>query len=115
MAMRKSIRRELNKSRELLWHLMEGKCCCFCKKLLIPEMPMVNFGTAQAPPLSDDVMQTTIHHVDEKNNPRNQELENRKLCHRSCHKRHHAIEVRPCDHRKSVVAKRLPTRHLGIQ
>ena len=39
MAMSIMIRRELGKSRESLWQLLEGKKCCFCKKPLLPEDP----------------------------------------------------------------------------
>lgn len=90
MAMSKAIRKELGKCRELLWHLLEGKKCFFCKELLLPEgVPSyVKFGNASAPPMDMDF---TIHHKD--GNHQNNEPSNRALAHESCHKRFHAKDV----------------------
>ncbi len=93
MAMAKRIRRELGKSRELLWLLLDGKKCFFCKKLLL-ESPgtKIRFGNSTAPPLDLDI---TLHHKDG-NHANNGKFGNRKnvdLSHASCHKTFHANEV----------------------
>ncbi len=90
MAMSKEIRRELGKARELLWHLLEGKRCYFCKEFLLEEgVPSyVKFGNGAAPPLD---LEYTIHHEDE--NHKNNRPANRKLAHTSCHRSHHAMLI----------------------
>jgi hypothetical protein len=99
MAMQKRIRKWLNKNRELLWHLLEGKRCFFCDGYLIPEndVSAVNFGTAQAPPIEFPI---TIHHKDGR--CRNHVKSNRALAHQRCHKQHHAKEIRPVDFKKAA-------------
>lgn len=87
MAMAARIRRELGKSRELLWLLLADKVCFFCHKPILADgIPdYVKFGNATAPPLDLDV---TWHHKNENhsdNRPRNLALS-----HESCHKSHHA-------------------------
>lgn len=84
MAMRKSTRRELRKLRELVYHLLDGKICCFCFLPLI-DTDGVQFGSGDGPPLSDKV---TIHHRDGCHE--NNERSNRRLAHARCHKSHHA-------------------------
>jgi hypothetical protein len=90
MAMSKAIRKELGKGRELLWHLLEGKNCYFCKEPLLEDgVPSyVKFGNGSAPPLD---LEITIHHVNESHN--DNRPENRKLAHTSCHRSHHAILI----------------------
>lgn len=91
MAMSKGIRKELGKCRELLWLLLAGKKCFFCKELLLPDgVPSyVKFGNGSAPPL--DVLGITEHHKDE--NHSNNDVTNLALCHESCHKSYHAKKV----------------------
>lgn len=98
MAMSLAIRREIGKSRELLWHFLEGEVCFFCKKSLLPYKAKIKFGDATAQPLSD---LPTIHHVDGNHN--NNRSTNRALAHQSCHKSHHA----------KLVFAELRGRHLG--
>lgn len=88
MAMSRMIRRELGKSRELLWQLLEGKKCCFCKKPLLPDgIPAyVKFGNGSAPPLPLDI---TTHHRN--GNHDDNRPSNRKLAHECCHKSYHAV------------------------
>lgn len=90
MAMSKAIRRELGKSRELLWQLLEGEKCFFCKKLLLPKgVPSyVKFGNGSAPPLDLDI---TIHHKND--NHKDNRPSNRALAHKCCHKSYHAVLV----------------------
>lgn len=91
MAMSNRIRRELGKQRELLWFLLFGKKCCFCKLDLLSAEERgtlknhVRFGNATAPPLDLDI---TEHHIDGDHD--NNVPSNIALCHDTCHKRHHA-------------------------
>ena len=87
MAMRKSIRRELNKLRELARHFLEGETCCFCHKPWLPPNALDDHehGSGTGSPLLLDV---TIHHRD--GDHFNNAKANRTLAHRACHRRHHA-------------------------
>jgi hypothetical protein len=93
MAMSKMIQKEVRKSRELLWLLLDGKKCCFCKELLLEEPGIeIRFGNATAPAMELDI---TLHH-DDGNHANNGSFGNRKnilLSHETCHKSHHAQEV----------------------
>ena len=83
--MQKRIRRELGKSRELLWHFLDGQKCCFCHKPLVNvKAENIRFGNATAKPID---LKITIHHKDGDHS--NNEKSNRKLAHTTCHKRHH--------------------------
>jgi len=84
MAMSKAIRRELGKSRELLWHFLESEKCFFCGKPLLYDAK-VDFGNATCPPIPVDI---TIHHKN--NNHSDNRPVNRTLAHETCHKSHHA-------------------------
>ena len=89
MCMQLRIRRELRKSRELLWHYLDGETCMFCRKPLLDGQPKnISFGDATAAPLD---VELTIHHSDEDHN--NNKKSNRAVVHRSCHRRHHALEL----------------------
>jgi len=115
MAMRKSIRQELRKSRELLRFMlthrflpteyigimplnglpMPGKgmkCCFFCHKpLLTPEQlkSYAKDGDGQGSPLA--ISRTiTIHHKD--GNHENDKDSNKALAHSNCHRSYHMTE-----------------------
>jgi hypothetical protein len=111
MAMRKSIRQELRKGRELLRFMLNHrfepneylyyhyapmrkrdwgiKCCCFCHKaLLTPEQSesYAKDGDGQGSPLA--ISRTiTIHHRDLNHN--NDKDSNKTLAHSSCHRSFH--------------------------
>jgi hypothetical protein len=87
MAMSRRTERELNKARELLWHLLEGKKCFFCRKGFLPDYN-VEFGNARAPIFDMDI---TIHHKD--GDHQNNAKSNRAEAHETCHKSFHAKEV----------------------
>lgn len=89
MAMSRRMRREVAKSRELLWHLLEGKKCCFCRKPLLDSREgHIRFGNATAPPLDLNI---TIHHHD--GNHGNNTRQNRRIGHESCHKAFEAARI----------------------
>src|SRR6266699_4294802 len=90
MAMSKESRREVGKSRELLWHFLEGEKCFFCKKPFLENgVPRyVKFGNASANPMDLDC---TIHHKD--GDHENNKQSNRALAHQSCHRSFHAKQV----------------------
>lgn len=90
MAMSPRIRRELGKGRELLWLLLVGKRCCFCRKLFLQNgIPAyVRLGNGSAPPLDLDI---TEHHKDEDHS--NNDPKNLALAHSTCHKVFHAKKV----------------------
>jgi len=91
MAMSPAIRNELGKSRELLWFLLYGKRCFFCKKLFITKIPnYVKFGNCTAPAVLNDV-EITEHHRN--GNHSDNRPSNLVLAHTSCHKSHHAVLV----------------------
>lgn len=84
MAMQKSKRQELRKSRELLRFLLDGYHCCFCKVLLIPKGKLKLIGKSDGEPITGKI---TIHHVN--NDHRNNRRSNLRLAHTTCHKRFH--------------------------
>jgi hypothetical protein len=89
MSMSNRTRREVGKMRELLWFLLNGKVCCFCKKPLLPKPSRkVRFGNASGEPFEVDITQ---HHHDEDHS--NNDPSNIRLAHTTCHKRHHAVIV----------------------
>lgn len=85
MAMRPSIRRELNKSRELLRFMLRGKLCYFCHGALIEAEKVVRDGDGTAEPLAVAV---TIHHLNGDHG--DSSAGNTALAHTACHKSHHA-------------------------
>ena len=88
MSMSRKSRKELAKARELLWHFLDGKNCCFCHLPLVEgkQVRRIRFGDATGEPLP--LGDITLHHED--GNHKNNERSNRKLSHFSCHKRYHA-------------------------
>lgn len=92
--MRKSTRRELNKSRELLRFLLRDRCCCFCKEPLIDDEDRIMDGEGRAKPIA---ILPTIHHHDPKHlgkkhthAHRNQQKFEKRLAHPTCHRRYTA-------------------------
>jgi hypothetical protein len=84
MSMRKSTRQELRKCRELLRFLLRDKKCCFCKKPLQDDKSYAKDGDGQGSPICRRI---TIHHKD--GNHQNDNPENKKLSHTTCHKSYH--------------------------
>lgn len=92
-------RRELYKLRELVHFLLAGAgasirdlvtgqiWCYFCTKPLEDYTDFVTHGNAVGPKFD---IQVTIHHVD--GDHHNNKLDNKALCHTSCHKSHHRRE-----------------------
>jgi hypothetical protein len=85
MAMRPSIRRELNKARELLRFMLRGQRCYFCHGPLIEPEKVVRDGDGTAEPLA---LAVTIHH--KSGDHSDNSAGNTVLSHFSCHKSHHA-------------------------
>ena len=93
MAMSNAIRRELSKSRELLWLFLYREVCFFCGKRLLCKSDLqrfrtIKFGNAQAQPMEDESRDVTEHHVD--GNHENNHPDNLAFCHEKCHKSYHA-------------------------
>lgn len=85
MAMQKSIRRELNKARELLRFMLRGKTCYFCHGELIEPEKVIRDGDGTAEPLA---IACTIHHISGDHS--DSSPSNTSLAHTHCHKSHHA-------------------------
>lgn len=88
MSMSNRLRRELGKNRELLWHLLEGEKCFFCKEEFVSPEQLPAFGNGRAFPVEVEI---TIHHKN--GNHSDNAKPNRKLAHSNCHKVFHAKEV----------------------
>lgn len=96
MSMTLTSRREFYKLRELVHFLLAGAgatprtgergsfICCFCRKELDDYTDFVKHGNATGPKF---LAKLTIHHVNEDH--QDNRLENKALCHTSCHKSHH--------------------------
>ena len=88
MAMRKSVRQELRKARELIRFMLNGKCCFFCHKPLISSPNYAKEGDGQASPISRTI---TIHHVN--GNHSDNRRTNHRLSHTKCHKAYHMRQM----------------------
>lgn len=100
MAVKPSTRRELYKLRELVHFLLYGAgasrrdgatgrvLCFFCDRPLLDD-DFVAHGNASGPRFAGD---GTIHHVD--GDHENNDMANKALCHRTCHKAFHLRENR---------------------
>jgi hypothetical protein len=89
MAMRKSVRRELVKLREIAAHFLEGLTCSLCRKPLIPveTFDVHEPGSGAGVPLTG-LVDITEHHKN--GNHDDNRKKNREYVHRECHRRHHA-------------------------
>jgi hypothetical protein len=86
--MRRSTASELRMLREIVWHIGTIKHCFFCKKLLLdPGAIDLEFGERNCPPVK---IPLAIHHRNEDHEDNNPD--NRKLAHSSCHKRYHVLK-----------------------
>lgn len=99
--MRKSTRQELRKLRELVRVLLEGKCCFFCKKVLLVD-GQVWIGNADGSPLQSRL---TWHHIDGEHD--NNERANLRLSHTDCHKSYHMRKLHRDGHFKRARNKRV--------
>lgn len=85
--MRNSIRRELNKLREIARVALAGQRCYFCGKPLLAPADFAA-GNGNGPPLTDKL---TVHHKNEDHS--DNRPSNHALCHQTCHKKYHAHRI----------------------
>jgi hypothetical protein len=118
MAMRKSIRRELNKAREILHFLLHApdprtltqiRKCYFCRKpILQSAVAVVRHGEGSGSPLPD-LLDAVIHHID--GNHYNDHQSNKALAHDACHQRWHMLERRRIARQVKVDGEIVVVRH----